>query len=159
MFRNVLPKLFLLLIVSLFLASCTSPQPTLTPVGEADSVAGTWRLTSPASAYPVSLSLTPVLAPLAGFFGLDIRGEGPVNSYFTTASFSKGPSIESSATGTGQVSAIGATQRGGTQAAMQAEDLYFSRLAAVNRVELTSADQLRLSYGGPSPGVLVYERQ
>ncbi len=129
------------------------------PAGNAGAIAGDWLLTEPASAYAITLRIDGAPTQLAGHYSLQLTGRSAVNTYFATASFSQGPSIESGEAGTGGLSDLGATKMAGSPAAMQFENTYFERLRAVNKAELAGNDRLRLSYGGPSSGVLVYKRQ
>lgn len=151
--------LALLWILLLFTTGCSTKKEDIKPASDASLITGEWILTEPASAYTVTLRITAASSQWISHYGVEFSGRSSVNSYFGKANFSQGPSIESGEAGTGRISGLGATKMAGPPAAMQFEEDYFARLEAVNRAELVGTDRLRLSYGGATPGVLVYKRQ
>ena len=115
------------------------------------SLAGTWRLVEPASAYAVTLTIdldtknppqdiTPFLA----------NGKSSVNSY----------DIRLFAAVDGMMSAgnLSQTQIAGTPEAMTFEEQYLKNLKAVVRFEQPTPNGLRLLHGGNQPHLLVYEK-
>ncbi|ARK09960.2 META domain-containing protein [Fibrivirga algicola] len=150
---------FLWIGLLLLTAGCSSKKNEITSVASASDMAGNWLLIEPASPYRITLQITDVGSSFIEHYGVQLTGQSSVNQYFATGSFSIRPSIESGPTGTGSVSGLGSTKIAGLPAAMQFENDYFARLQAVNKAELAGTNQLRLSYGGTSPGVLVYKRQ
>ncbi|MEZ0485743.1 META domain-containing protein [Fibrella aquatica] len=154
-----LTRLTFLWLSLLIMAGCSQQKEEIIPVADPDLIAGDWVLIEPASEYTVTLRIASTGPLFIEHYGLELTGRSSVNQYFASAAFSQRPSIESGPTGTGSVSGLGATKMAGPPAAMQFEDTYFERLRAVNKVELAGNKRLRLSYGGSSPGVLVYKRQ
>ncbi len=151
--------LALLCMLLLVTVGCSTKKEAIRPASDANLVTGDWVLIEPASAYTITLRITAASAPWVSHYGVELSGRSSVNQYFATASFSQGPSIESGEAGTGRIAGLGATKMAGPPASMQFEEDYFARLEAVNRAELAGTDRLRLSYGGATPGVLVYQRQ
>lgn len=146
-------------LIAFFVSGCSQKKDTVIPATDSNAMAGNWILIEPISAYSITLSIKSTTPQLAGFYSLQLMGRSAVNAYFATANFSQGPSIESGEAGTGGVSGIGATKMAGPPEAMRVENDYFTKLAEVNRAELVGIDRLGLSYGGLTPGVLVYKRQ
>lgn len=147
-----------LIVTSLLLFAACEPEETVVSA-QPEQLVGEWQLVEPASKYTVTLQFS--INPQQGFIGyvtFRLGGRAPVNGYGAQAHFSKGPSIESGPSSSGNVWDVISTMIAGSPEASQFEQAYLGNLQNVKRYEFTSKNRLRLHYEGAQPGVLVYEK-
>ncbi|QJW92087.1 META domain-containing protein [Spirosoma taeanense] len=144
--RNAILLASLLLLMAF---QCSSDKEPVVAPGVAKLI-GTWRLVDPSSSYDVTLQL--VLDkenPPVDVTPFKASGRSSVNQYNAL--------LFAAADGMILVSEVGSTKMAGPAEAMEFEQAYFTNLKNIVRYELTN-DRLRIQYGGPKPGVLVYEK-